>query len=83
MADQGGGEARATRTCRGVAWEGCPPLSRLFEQYAEGGGDLLGCPICFQARKLNETTLVANGRLVGATPLFEWIGDDDVTVFSY
>ena len=31
----------------GVACEGCPPLPRLFEQYADGGGELLVCPICF------------------------------------
>src|SRR5207247_6590301 len=37
-----------------VACEGCPPLARLFEQYAEGGGELLVCPICVQARKLDE-----------------------------
>ena len=29
----------------GVACEGCPPLPRLFEQYAAGGGELLVCPI--------------------------------------
>src|SRR5207248_5438395 len=37
-----------------VACEGCPPLSRLFEQFADGGGELLVCPICFKARKLDE-----------------------------
>jgi predicted peroxiredoxin len=66
-----------------VACEGCPPVSRLFEQYASGGGELLVCPICFSARKLDEGDLVQNARLAGATPLWEWIGDDDVTVFSY
>jgi len=35
-----------------VACDGCPPVSRLFEQYAEGGGELLVCPICFNSRKL-------------------------------
>jgi predicted peroxiredoxin len=66
-----------------VACDGCPPLSRLAAQYAEGGGELLVCPICFSARKLDEGQLVENARLAGATPLWEWIGDDDVTVFSY
>jgi predicted peroxiredoxin len=65
-----------------TACEGCPPLSRLFEQYAEGGGELLVCPICFSARKLEESSLVPNARLAGATPLWEWIGED-ATVFSY
>ena len=66
-----------------VACEGCPPLATLFQQYADGGGELLVCPICFNSRKLPEADLVANARLAGATPLWEWIGDDDATVFSY
>jgi predicted peroxiredoxin len=66
-----------------VACDGCPPLSRLFQQYADGGGELLVCPICFNTKKLNEADLVANARLAGATPLWEWIGDEGATVFSY
>ncbi|MHB8693215.1 MAG: DsrE family protein [Solirubrobacteraceae bacterium] len=66
-----------------VACEGCPPLARLFEQYAEGGGELLVCPICFSARKLDEGDLVVNARLAGATPLWDWVGDEPATVFSY
>ena len=66
-----------------VACEGCPPLARLVEQYAEGGGDLIVCPVCFNARKLDQAELVPNARLGGATPLWEWMGDDGATVFSY
>jgi len=66
-----------------TACEGCPPLSRLFQQYADGGGELLVCPICFDARALDKDALVPNARLAGATPLWEWIGDDAATVFSY
>jgi predicted peroxiredoxin len=65
-----------------VACEGCPPIPKLFAQYSEGGGELLVCPICFNARKLDESALVSNARLAGATPLWEWIGDG-ATVFSY
>lgn len=66
----------------GVACEGCPPLGRLFEQFGENGGELLVCPICASTRRVPEQ-LVPNARLAGATPLWEWIGDDDVAVFSY
>lgn len=66
-----------------IACGGCPPLSRLFEQYADGGGQLLVCPICFNARKLDEGAMVANARIAGATPVFDWLGDDDATIFSY
>jgi predicted peroxiredoxin len=67
----------------GVACDGCPPLERLFEQFAEGGGELLVCPICVNARKLDESTFVANARVAGATPMWEWLGDGPRTVFSY
>jgi predicted peroxiredoxin len=65
-----------------VACDGCPPLTKLFAQYVEKGGELLVCPICFSARKLDESRLVANARLAGATPLWDWI-DEGAMVFSY
>jgi predicted peroxiredoxin len=66
----------------GVACDGCPPLERLFGQFAQGGGQLLVCPICVAARKLDADVFVANARVAGATPMFEWLGDA-ATVFSY
>ncbi len=66
-----------------VACDGCPPLARLFQQFADNGGELLVCPICFNTKKLDESQLVSNARLAGATPLWEWIGDEAATVFSY
>jgi predicted peroxiredoxin len=67
---------------QGIACDGCPPLERLFEQFAQGGGELLVCPICVNARKLDADTFVANSRVAGATPMWEWLGDEG-TVFSY
>lgn len=67
----------------GVACEGCPPLARLFEQFAQGGGELLVCPICVKSRNIDADAVVANARLAGATPMWEWLGDEAVTVFSY
>jgi predicted peroxiredoxin len=67
----------------GVACEGCPPLTRLVQQYADGGGELLVCPICFNARGLEGSEVVSNARIAGATPLWEWVGDEAATVFSY
>jgi predicted peroxiredoxin len=65
-----------------VACDGCPPLSRLFQQFAENGGQLFVCPICVTARKIPED-FVGNARLAGATPLWQWVGDEAATVFSY
>src|SRR5215813_13293401 len=62
---------------------GAPPVARLFDQFFERGGELLLCPICFNARNLDENAIVPGARIGGATPLWEWIGDGDATVFSY
>jgi len=67
----------------GVACEGCPPLPQIFEQFAEKGGELLACPFCVSSRGVDEANLVANARIAGATPLWQWIGDEPATVFSY
>ena len=67
----------------GTACAGCPPIERLFEQVAEKGGELLVCPICLNARGLEGAELVPNARVGGATPLWEWVGTDHATVFSY
>jgi predicted peroxiredoxin len=65
-----------------IEWAGGPPMSKLFEQYREGGGKLFACTICFNARELDEGSLVENAELAGTTPLWEWIGAG-ATVFSY
>ncbi len=66
----------------GVACDGCPPLPKLAAQFAEAGGRMLVCPICFNSRKLDEDSLVEHAQIGGATPLWQWIGEG-ATVFSY
>ena len=66
-----------------IECEGAPPMEKLFAKFAERGGELLLCPISFGARKLDETALVPNARIGGATPLWEFIGDEPATVFTY
>ena len=67
----------------GIGCEGCPPLPGIFAQFAEKGGELLACPFCVSSRGVDDGNLVANARIAGATPLWEWIGDEPATVFSY
>jgi predicted peroxiredoxin len=67
---------------KGEACEGCPPLERLFQQFAEGGGELWLCPICVDSRGIADAEKVENAKVAGATPMWEWAGDD-TTVFSY
>jgi predicted peroxiredoxin len=66
-----------------VACDGCPPLAELFERYEKAGGRFLVCPICFDARKLDKDNLVANAELGGTVPMWDWIGDEAATTFSY
>jgi predicted peroxiredoxin len=68
---------------QGVACEGCPSLPELTKRYEAAGGRYLVCPICFNAKHLDDATLVANASLGGTVPLWEWIGDEPATTFSY
>lgn len=67
----------------GVACDGCPPPARLSEQFAQGRGELLVCPICVKSRNIDADAFVANVRMAGATPMWEWLGGQSGTVFSY
>ena len=67
----------------GVACDGCPSIQDLVKRYEAAGGEFLVCPICFNARHLAEDTLVENASLGGTVPLWEWIGDEPATTFSY
>ena len=66
-----------------VACDGCPPLADLLERYETGGGRFMVCPICFDARKLDRDNLVDNAEIAGTVPMWEWIGDEGATTFSY
>jgi predicted peroxiredoxin len=66
----------------GVACDGCPPLADLLGRYANAGGTLMVCPICFNAKALDQAQLVENAHLTGTVQLWEWIGDG-ATTFSY
>jgi predicted peroxiredoxin len=67
----------------GTACEGCPPLSSLLERYGKAGGSYLVCPICFDAKKLDKGMLIAGAEIGGTVPMWQWIGDDGATTFSY
>ena len=67
----------------GVACDGCPPLPELMKRYEAAGGIYYVCPICFNAKKLDETALIAAAELQGTGPMWNWIGDEAATTFSY
>ncbi len=68
---------------RGTACAGCPPLEDLVRRYAEAGGRILVCPICFEAKNLSEADLAHYAVLGGTVQMWEWIGDEAANTFSY
>ena len=62
---------------------GAPPVARLCEQFAEAGGEYYVCPICFNAKLLDQGTLIAGAEIQGTAPMWAWIGDDAAATFSY
>jgi predicted peroxiredoxin len=67
----------------GVACDGCPALGDLLARYEKAGGRFMVCPICFNAKQLDQGSLLPNAELAGTVQLWEWIGDDGATTFSY
>lgn len=70
-------------TAVAVACDGCPPLAELVKRYEAAGGRYFVCPICFDARKLDKERLIAGAELAGTVPMWQWIGDEPATTFSY
>ena len=66
----------------GIRAEQDPPVERVHAQFIEKGGRFYVCPICFNERSLDESELVENAELKGASPLMEFAGDGAMT-FSY
>ncbi len=67
----------------GVACAGCPPLPDLLQRFADAGGRYMVCPICFDTKQLDKGGLIPNAELGGTVPMWEWIGDEGATTFSY
>ena len=67
----------------GKACEGCPPIPELTARYTAAGGTYLVCPICFEAKGLDPSTLIKGATIGGTVPMWEWIGPEGATTFSY
>jgi predicted peroxiredoxin len=67
----------------GTACAGCPPIPELLGRYQAAGGRILVCPICVNAKGLQATPLIDGATIGGTVPMWEWIGDDSATTFSY
>ncbi len=67
----------------GSGCDGCPPIQGLVERYVAADGKLLVCPVCFNSKQLDDSLLITGAEIGGTVPLWEWIGDEGVTTFSY
>ena len=67
----------------GVACDGCPALPELMKRYEAAGGRYYVCPICFNAKRLDDAQLIAGAELQGTVPMWNWIGAEAATTFSY
>ncbi|MFC6082659.1 DsrE family protein [Sphaerisporangium aureirubrum] len=72
-----------TGVATATACDGCPPLAGLLARYAKAGGRYLVCPICFDSRGLDGDRLIEGAELGGTVPMWQWIGDEGATTFSY
>ena len=70
-------------TAVGVACDGCPPIPDLMKRYEAAGGTYYVCPICFNAKQLDVDRLIAGAEIQGTVPMWNWIGDEPATTFSY
>jgi len=66
-----------------TACQGCPSLESLVDRYRRAGGTYLVCPICVDAKGLTQAQLVEGATKGGTVPMWEWIGDEGATTFSY
>jgi predicted peroxiredoxin len=67
----------------GTACTGCPDVPSLMTRYAAAGGTFLVCPICFNAKAMDPQTLLGNASLGGTVQLWEWIGPEAASCFSF
>lgn len=67
----------------GVGCDGCPPITDLMQRYEKASGRFYVCPICINSRNLQDAQLVANAEVQGTVPMWQWIGDEGATTFSY
>jgi predicted peroxiredoxin len=70
-------------TAVGIACDGCPSIADLLDRYHTAGGRYLVCPICVNAKRLQDAPLIDGATVGGTVPMWEWIGEDAATTFSY
>ena len=54
-----------------------------MKSYEAAGGRYYVCPICFNTKRLDADALLPGAELNGTVPMWQWIGDEPATTFSY
>ncbi len=73
----------ASGVAQGVACAGCPPIPDLLTRYERAGGRYLVCPICVDAKQIDKGDILPNAEIGGTVLMWEWIGNEGATTFSY
>ena len=60
-----------------------PSAARSARPVSKVGRTVHGLPVCFNAKQLDKGNLLPNAELAGTVQLWEWIGDEGATTFSY
>ena len=58
-------------------------IEDALERYERAGGRYLVCPICVEAKQLDTSNLLPNAEVGGTVVMWQWIGDEGATTFSY
>jgi hypothetical protein len=66
-----------------VACDGCPPLARPVSSTPTAADACSSVPSVSAPASWTGVSSSQTAQLGGASPLWEWIGDHDATVFSY
>jgi hypothetical protein len=54
-----------------------------MQRYEAAGGRYYVCPVCFNAKKLDDGKLIGGAEVQGTVPMWQWIGEEAATTFSY
>src|SRR6266581_2501254 len=81
--DQGSRPARGDGRDTGRGLRGLPAAAGAGQAVQQSRGQAAGLPDLLQRPAPAEDTLVENAALGGTVPLWEWIGDEPATTFSY
>ena len=55
----------------GIAADGLPPLSKLYEEFVGNGGEVWVCQSCTKPRQIGEDQLADGASIVGAAKVIE------------